>query len=203
MSSKDTVNYSITCVGICKEKQCRESAEKVTKGPVKVTNVICNSARKRQCEERVRQRQVDQIDGGGVGLVLSLADHIEDQTVATQADDENGSIENREEDHCNSLVHKHVTHRLVVSRGQRGIFSIHHHLCKKDRSVKKKTHKNAYKINRLVWHNSVCDMSKRMLNKENRQCSSMFSRINDLLSLLTANVKLNQRQSPCLRSLCV
>lgn len=126
----------LTCVGICKKKQRGQSAEKVTKGPVKVTNVVCNSARKRQCEERVRQRQVEQIDRGGVGLLLPLTDHIEDQTVSTQADDENSGIENGEEDHCNALVHKHITHRLVVSGGQGDIFSLHHHLRKKDHGLK-------------------------------------------------------------------
>lgn len=101
-----------------------------------MTNVVCNPARKRQREESVRQGQVDQIDGGGVGLLLLLADHIEYQTVATQADDENSSIENREEDHCNVLVHKHITRRLVVSGDQGNIFSLHQHLRKKDHSVK-------------------------------------------------------------------
>lgn len=125
-----------TCVGICKEKQRGHFAEKVTKGPVKVTNVIYNSARESQCEESVRQSQIDQIDRGGVGLLLPLADHKEDQTVATQADNENNSIENGEEDHCNVLVHKHVTHCLVLSGGQGNVFSLHHHLCKKDQSVK-------------------------------------------------------------------
>lgn len=68
---------TITCIGICKEEKCGQSAEKVTKGPVIVANVVRNSARKRQCEQGIRQCQVDKIDGSGVELLLLLADDIE------------------------------------------------------------------------------------------------------------------------------
>lgn len=125
-----------TCIGICEEKQHGQSAQKVTEGPVEVANVVGNPCRKHQCEEGIRQGQVKQIDGGGVGLLLPLAHYIEDQTVATQADDENSCIENGEEDHRGALVHKHITRSLVVARGRSDVFSRHHSPVQKGHRVK-------------------------------------------------------------------
>lgn len=80
---------NITCVCICKEEQRGQSAEEVTKGPVIVPDVVNNSARQCQCEQGVRECEVDQINGGGVEFLLPLAGHIENQTVAAHADDKN------------------------------------------------------------------------------------------------------------------
>lgn len=119
----DTSHF--TCVGICEEKQHGQSAQKVAEGPVEVADVVGNPCWKRQREEGIRQGQIKQIDGGGVGLLLPLAHYIKDQTVAKQADEENSCVENGEEDHCDTLVHKHITHSLVVPRGRSDVFSLH------------------------------------------------------------------------------
>lgn len=104
---------TITCIGICKEEKCCESAEEVTKWPVIVADVVRNSARQRQGEQGVRQCQVDQIDGGGVELLFPLADNKQHQAVAARADEENHRVENRKEDNCSSLVDKHIAAALV------------------------------------------------------------------------------------------
>lgn len=78
-----------------------------------MTDVVGDSARQRQCEQGVRKRQVDQIDGGGVELVLPLAHHIENQAVSTHADDKNHRVESREKDGSRPLVDKHITAALV------------------------------------------------------------------------------------------
>lgn len=132
-------SYFFTCVGICKEQKHGQSAQKVPERPVKVANVVGNPTRKRQSKEGVRQGQVKQIDGGGIRLLLPLAHYIEDQTVATQADDENSSIENGEEHHRSALVNKHVTRALVVSRGQSDVTSCHHHLGTQWKNAMKQT----------------------------------------------------------------
>lgn len=117
-----------TCVGICKEQKHGQSAQKVPERPVEVANVVGNPTRKRQCKEGVGQGQVKQIDRGGIRLLLPLTHYIEDQTVATQADNENNRIENGEEHHRSALVNKHITSTLVVSRGQSDIISRHYRL---------------------------------------------------------------------------
>lgn len=186
----------LTCVGICKEKQRCQSAEKVTEGPVEVTNVVCNSARKRQREKRIRQGQIDQIDRGGVGLLLPLADHVEDQTVATQADDENSSIENGEEDHCKALVHKHITHRRVGDQGD--VFSLHHHLRTKGIATLKR-HKIGLKKLKKKQKLSACDVPKN--NAEQEKYTIFVNNERD--RLLTADVKFSYCKSACLRWLWV
>lgn len=125
-----------TCVGICKEQKHGQSAQKVTERPVEVANVVGDPTRKRQRKEGVGQGQVKQIDGGGIRLLLPLAHYIEDQTVATQADDENSSIENGEEHDRSALVNKHVTSTLVVSSD---IINCHHHLGTKCKNVMKQS----------------------------------------------------------------
>lgn len=80
-----------------------------------MTDVVGDSARQRQCEEGVGEREVDQVDGGGVELVLPLADHVEDQGVAAHADDENRRVENGKEDHGGSLVDEHIAAAPVWS----------------------------------------------------------------------------------------
>lgn len=73
-----------------------------------MADVINDSSRKCQSEQGVGQREVDQIDRGGVELLLPLADHVEDQAVATCTDYENRRVENGEEHRGGLLVDKHV-----------------------------------------------------------------------------------------------
>lgn len=54
-----------------------------------MADVVRNSARQRQCEQAVGEREVDQINSSGVELLLSLADNIENQRVAECTDDKN------------------------------------------------------------------------------------------------------------------
>lgn len=81
-----------------------------------MADVVGYSSWQRQREQGVGYRKVDQIDGGGVELLLPLADHVEHQAVATCADDENQRVENRKEDDCGSLVDQHVAAALVRVR---------------------------------------------------------------------------------------
>lgn len=78
-----------------------------------MADVVRYSSRQRQGEQGVRQCQVDQIDGGGVELLLPLADNVQHQAVATRTDDENHRVKNREEDDCSSLVDEHIAAALV------------------------------------------------------------------------------------------
>lgn len=103
----------ITCIGICKEEKRGQSADQVAKGPIKLPDVVGDPARQRQREQDIGQRQVEQVDGGGVEFFLPLADHVENQTVATSTDEENQRVENREKDHGGTLVDEHIAAALV------------------------------------------------------------------------------------------
>lgn len=83
-----------------------------------MASVVDDPARQRQREERVRQGQVDQVDGGGVELLPPPPDDVEHQAVAACADDEHGRVEDGEEDHGGPLVHEQVAGALV-ERGVR------------------------------------------------------------------------------------
>lgn len=124
----------VTCVCICKEEKCGESAEEVTEGPVKVPDVVGDSTWQRQREKSIRQREIHQVDRRGVELLLPLADDTEHQAVPTHADDKNDRVENREEDHCSPLVDKDIT-AAAIRRGFSGtrgkVLSSHFNLDKK------------------------------------------------------------------------
>lgn len=78
-----------------------------------MAGVVDDPAGQRQCEERVRQGQVEQVDGGGVELLPPPPDDVEHQAVAACADDKHGRVEDGEEDHGGPLVHKQVAGTLV------------------------------------------------------------------------------------------
>lgn len=86
-----------------------------------MTDIVGNPAWQRQREQGIRQCKVDQINRGGVELLLPLADDTENQAVAAYTDEENHRVENREEDNCSSLVDKHITAALVW----RGFCGVH------------------------------------------------------------------------------
>lgn len=78
-----------------------------------MASVVDDPAGQRQREERVRQSQVDQVDGGGVELLPPAPDDVEHQAVAACADGKHGRVEDGEEDHGHPLVHKQVAGALV------------------------------------------------------------------------------------------
>ena len=116
ISGETEHDINVTCVGVCKEEKAGQPAEHITEGPVKLTNVVYDSARQRQSEQAVGECQVEQVNGCGVELLPLLADHIEDQAVAADADEEHQRVENGEDDHRSTLVHKHITVALVGRR---------------------------------------------------------------------------------------
>lgn len=54
----------------------------ISEGPVKTTDVVGDPTGKSKSEEGIRDCQVDQVQCGGVELLLLLASDVQDQAVA-------------------------------------------------------------------------------------------------------------------------